>query len=67
LGPLDESEAQMMVERRGVDSTEARRLNRIARGHPLALILASAGVAEHPELGLEDAAMTRTVEELSHL
>ena len=56
-----------MLERRGIPASEASRLNRIARGHPLALILASAGVAEHPELALEDAAMTRVVQELSRL
>jgi hypothetical protein len=67
LGPLDEAGAQLVLERRGVRRTEATRLNRIARGHPLALMLASAGVAEHPELGLEDAAMTRVVDELSRL
>jgi hypothetical protein len=42
-------------------------LNRIARGHPLALTLASAGVAEHPELGLQDAAITRVVGELARI
>ena len=47
--------------------TEAPRLNRIARGHPLALTLATAGAAEHPELALEDAALTRVVDELSRL
>ena len=67
LGPLAEAEAQLMLERRGVHAREATRLNRIARGHPLALMLASAGVAEHPELALEDAAMARVVEELSRL
>jgi hypothetical protein len=67
LGPLEAADAELMLQRRGVDGTEAARLNRIARGHPLALMLASAGVAEHPELGLEDAAMTRVVEELSRL
>ncbi len=67
LGPLEEAEARLMLERRGVHETDATRLNRIARGHPLALMLASAGVAEHPELELEDAAMTRVVEELSRL
>ena len=67
LGPLEEADAQLVLQRRGVHGTEATRLNRIARGHPLALMLASAGVAEHPELGLEDAAMTRVVEELSRL
>ena len=50
LGPLEEADAQAMLELRGVQASEARSLNRIARGHPLALILASAGVAEHPEL-----------------
>ena len=67
LGPLDGADARRMLEHRGVPASEATRLNRIARGHPLALMLASAGVAEHPELALEDAAMTRVVEELSRL
>jgi uncharacterized protein (DUF934 family) len=67
LGPLDEGHARLMLERRGVGGNEAARLNRIARGHPLALMLASAGVAEHPQLALEDAAMTRVVQELSRL
>jgi hypothetical protein len=67
LGPLDPAAAQLMLEHRGVSATEARRLNRIARGHPLALILACAGVAEHPELALEEAATTRVVEELARL
>ena len=67
LGPLEEADAQAMLELRGVQASEARSLNRIARGHPLALILASAGVAEHPELAFEDAAMTRVVQELSRL
>ena len=48
-------------------ASDAARLNRIARGHPLALMLASAGVSEHPELALEDAALTRVVEELTRL
>ena len=67
LGPLSESDACSLLERRGVPAGEARQLNRIARGHPLALTLASAGAAEHPELALEDAAMTRVVEELTVL
>ena len=66
LGPLEESDACRLLGRL-VPENEARRLNRVGRGHPLALTLASAGVAEHPELELEDAAMTRVVEELSRL
>jgi DNA-binding winged helix-turn-helix (wHTH) protein len=65
LGPLDEADAISLLEQRGVQASDAPRLNRIARGHPLALTLASAGVAEHPELGLEDAAMSRVVAELT--
>jgi AAA ATPase domain len=67
LGPLEKEDAIAMLEHGGVAWTEAPRLNRIARGHPLALTLASAGAAEHPELGLEDAALTRVVDELSRL
>ena len=67
LGPLEDADALALLERRGVPAGEATRLNRIARGHPLALMLASAGVSEHPELELEDAAMTRVVEELTRL
>lgn len=65
LGALDDADALLLLEDRGVDAHEAPRLNRIARGHPLALTLVSAGVSEHPELALEDAAMTRVVEELT--
>jgi hypothetical protein len=67
LGPLEQEDAIAMLEHGGVAWTEAPRLNRIARGHPLALTLASAGAAEHPELALEDAALARVVDELSRL
>ena len=67
LQPLDNADACSLLERLGVHASDAARLNRIARGHPLALMLASAGVSERPELGLEDAALTRVVEELTRL
>ncbi len=67
LGPLDEADALLLLDRLGVGAGDAVRLNRVARGHPLALTLGSAGVVEHPELGLEDAAMTRVVDELARL
>jgi Transcriptional regulatory protein, C terminal/AAA ATPase domain len=67
LAPLGTAEAHALLRESGVGDADAVRLNRIARGHPLALVLASAGVAEHPELALEDAAMTRVVAELSRL
>ena len=67
LHPLEDADACSLLERLGVPASDAARLNRIARGHPLALMLASAGVAERPDLGLEDAALTRVVEELTRL
>jgi Transcriptional regulatory protein, C terminal len=51
----------------GARPADVARLSRIARGHPLALMLAAAGVAEHPELALEDAATTRVIAELTRL
>ena len=65
LGPLDDAAALELLEQLGSGPGDAARLNRIARGHPLALMLASAGVSERPELEIEDAAMTRVVEELT--
>lgn len=49
LGPLEDAEARSVLEQQGIRAGDAARLNRIARGHPLALMLASAGVSEHPE------------------
>jgi DNA-binding winged helix-turn-helix (wHTH) protein len=65
LGPLEDAAALALLEHHGIRSGDAARLNRVARGHPLALMLASAGVSERPELEIEDAAMTRVVEELT--
>jgi hypothetical protein len=67
LGPLEDSEAQMLLGRLGVADKDVSRLNRIARGHPLALILAAAGMRERPDLSLEDAAGSRVVAELTRL
>ncbi|MGY1739076.1 winged helix-turn-helix domain-containing protein [Geodermatophilus sp. SYSU D00684] len=67
LAPLSDADAGLLLAEHGVAATEADRLNRVARGHPLALVLATAGVAENPQLGLEDAAMSRVVEELTRL
>jgi AAA ATPase-like protein len=67
LGPLEDEDAHLLLGRRGHDPGEARRLNRIARGHPLALALASAAARERPDLGLEDAATGRVVTELTRM
>jgi hypothetical protein len=65
LGPLDDQDALQLLDDLGVPGGNAVRLHRVARGHPLALVLASAGVEEHPQWALEDAAMTRVVDELA--
>jgi len=67
LGALECEDAIALLAHHGVAWTEAPRLNKIARGHPLALMLSSAGAAEHPELALEDAALTRVIGELSRI
>ncbi len=67
LGPLREDEALLLLEGHGLKRAEATRLNRIARGHPLALTLAVAGIAEHPQLELEEAASGRVLDELARL
>ena len=67
LGPLGDDDARELLGLHGARTADAARLNRIGRGHPLALILAAAGVAEHPELALEDAATARVIAELTRL
>ena len=65
IGPLDEVDSLRLLDHLGVAAGDAVRLNRVARGHPFALALASAGIAEHPQLTIEDAAMARVVDELA--
>jgi uncharacterized protein (DUF934 family) len=67
LGPLNEADAALMLEGLGIRASETRRLNRIARGHPLALTLAAAGVAAQPLLEFEEAAAGRVIDELARL
>jgi hypothetical protein len=67
LGPLADDEAELLLSGRGHGADEARRLNRIARGHPLALTLASSAANERPDLMLEEAATTRVVGELTRI
>ena len=67
LGPLEDEEAELLLSAHGHAPLEARRLNRIARGHPLALTLASAAARERPDLMLEEAASTRVVTELTRI
>ena len=46
VGPLSEYDALEMVSRAGLDADQARRINRLAQGHPLAIRLAIAAVKD---------------------
>jgi hypothetical protein len=67
LGPLEERDALELLARCEVSDEAAERINRIARGHPLALKLAASALTERPDLGLEEAAMQRVVAELTRV
>ena len=67
LGPLPDEDALELLRAAGLSATEARRVNRLARGHPLALRLAAAAAAERPDMNLEDVALQRIIEELARL
>jgi uncharacterized protein (DUF934 family) len=67
LSPLGDDDAIELLAGLGVREADSRRINRIARGHPLALTLAAAGVAEQPELDLEEAATGRVIDQLAKL
>lgn len=67
LGPLQDDDAMRLLDNLGARPADAPRLNRIARGHPLALTLAVAGVTEQPTLGLEEAASGRVIDDLARL
>jgi hypothetical protein len=67
LGPLGQKEAMELLSNAGVSEPEAQRINRLARGHPLALRLAAFAVKEYPASHLEDVTMQGVVEELTRL
>jgi hypothetical protein len=67
LGPLDEQDALELLAIAGLNEYEAQRVNRFARGHPLALKLAASAIAERPNLRLSEIASQHVVEELARL
>ena len=67
LGPLDEGEARELLMRSGISQANAPRINRFARGHPLACKLAAAAAVERPELKLQEVASQHVVAELTKL
>jgi hypothetical protein len=67
LEPLDDDSAVELLGHYGVDAPAGHRINRIARGHPLALRLAAIAVAGRPDLSLEEAATQPLIGELTRL
>jgi Transcriptional regulatory protein, C terminal/AAA ATPase domain len=65
--PLEDAAALELLSAHGVNGAVGERVNRIARGHPLALRLAVAAIRERPDLSLEDAATQSVVAELTGL
>jgi hypothetical protein len=67
LGPLSERDATALLNQAGVREENVAWVNRVTRGHPLALKLASAALAERLDRNLEDLAAQRVVAELTRM
>jgi hypothetical protein len=67
LGPLGDDETLQVLRGAGLTDPDARAINRVARGHPLALQIATAALRERPNLRVHDMAVPRVVEELTRL
>lgn len=67
LGPLEAPDATELLRREGIQGGAASAVERLARGHPLALRLAAAAARERPELPVQEAAAPRVIEELARL
>jgi len=67
LGPLNNEDALELLLRAGVSEKNSPRINRFAKGHPLALKLAASAALERPNLDLQDMAEHKVIQELSRL
>lgn len=67
LEPFSEGEALKLLAISGISETNAKRINRFVRGHPLALRLAASAVNERPEMDFERLAVQGIVNQLTSL
>ena len=67
LEALDEDAARELLVGEGVAPTDVPAIQRFTRGHPLALGLAAAAIAERPQLPLEQIESRHVVEALTRL
>lgn len=67
LGPLNRTDAIAVLRLAGIPEADALAVNRVARGHPLALQVAVAAFKERPRLRVQESTIPRVVEELTRL
>jgi hypothetical protein len=67
LGGLPRDDAETLLRRAGVDGTDAERIDRFARGHPLSLKLAASALQSRPEINIDAVTVQAIVEELTEL
>jgi hypothetical protein len=67
LGPLSNTEAEKLLLQCGVPKIDTQRVTRFTYGHPLALKLAAATIAERPNLNLKEVESQHIVTELTQL
>jgi hypothetical protein len=67
LGPLSNTDAEELLLRCSVAETDTQRVILFTHGHPLALKLAAATIAERPDLSLKEVESQHVVTELTEL
>jgi DNA-binding winged helix-turn-helix (wHTH) protein len=66
LEPLSEEDSLGYLVRSGIAVDVARRINRVTRGHPLALGMAASIVLSDPERAIEGSGLHQVIDALSH-
>jgi hypothetical protein len=67
LGPLSNIEARELLLRCGLPQMDTQQVMQASHGHPLALKLAAATIAQRPNLALKEVESLHVVTELTHL
>lgn len=65
LRELSADDAQIMLESRGLTSSEVERVKGFARGHPLALEMASAAIRTQPDLEITEGPPPKVLQQLT--
>lgn len=67
LAGLPRGDAETLLRQAGVAGSDAERIDRFARGHPLSLKLAASALQNRPEISIEAVTVQAIVEELTEL